>query len=75
MSPARTFLETGTTAHTGLNCFAITCIADTVFTTLTGLSGDSLSAITFPSGVTIYGNFTAITLSSGKIIFYCGTAL
>lgn len=70
MSPSRTVLETGTTAHTGLACFAITILSDVVFTTLTGMSGDALTAVTFPAGITIYGNFTAVTLASGSAVLY-----
>lgn len=70
MSPSRATLETGTTAHANLQCFAITFVTDTVFTTLTGLSGDAVASVTFPAGLTIYGNFTAITLASGSVVFY-----
>lgn len=72
MSPSRTTLETGTSAHTGLSCFAFTVLSDAVFTTLTGMSGDTIGGATFPAGVTIFGNFTAITLASGSIIIYQG---
>jgi hypothetical protein len=64
-------LFTDTTARTG-SWFAITVIADAVFTLLTDATrgGTALAADTFPAGVTIYGQFTAITLASGKIIAY-----
>ena len=62
-------LETGTTALTG-NWSAIAILTDAVCTTLTGMNGDALTAITFPKGLTIYGNFTAVTLESGKIVLY-----
>lgn len=70
MSPRASLLETGTTAHTGLACFAITMVADTVFTTLTGMTGDSVAGVTFSAGVTIYGNFSAVTLASGAAVIY-----
>jgi len=63
-------LESGTTALTGLRAGAITMLSDTVFSTLTGMAGDSVGGVTFPKGVTIYGQFTAITLTSGSIVFY-----
>ena len=63
-------LETGTTALTGLRCGAIQMLADTVFSTLTGMAGDAIAGGTFPKGLTIYGQFTAITLTSGSIVFY-----
>lgn len=33
-------------------------------------AGDSLSSVTIPKGMTIYGKFTSITVSSGKILAY-----
>jgi hypothetical protein len=65
-------VETGATALTGLNAYAIQCLADTTFATLTesGKSGDNMTGFAIPAGLTIYGNFTAITLTSGKIRIY-----
>lgn len=74
MSPSKSYLESGTTAHTvsslGKPIFAIGIVADTVFATLTGLDGDSLAGVTFTAGQIIYGNFTAVTLTSGTVILY-----
>lgn len=69
-SPSKSTLETGTTALTGLHCFAFVIINDAVFTTLTGMSGDALTAISFKAGTLVEGNFTAITLASGAIVIY-----
>ena len=76
-------VETGTTAVTGKNIAAIQMIEDTVFAALTpsdttngygvgSYNGDTLGSITLPAGMTIYGNWTAFTLASGKIIAYQG---
>ena len=72
MAPGKVTLETGTTALTGLKCFAITMLADTVFSVLTGLSSasDAVAGATFPKGLTIYGNFTEVTASSGSYLVY-----
>lgn len=70
MTPSKTTLETGTTAHTGLSCFAIGFLTDTVLTTCTGLSGDTVSGATWPAGFTLFGNFTAVTASSGSYVIY-----
>ena len=76
-------VETGTTAVTGKNIAAIQMIEDTVFAALTpsdttngygvgSYNGDTLGSVTLPAGMTIYGNWTAFTLASGKIIAYQG---
>ena len=76
-------VETSTTAVTGKNIVAIQFIEDTIFTALTpsdttngygvgSYNGDTLGSITLPAGMTIYGNWTAFTLASGKIIAYQG---
>jgi hypothetical protein len=62
-------LETGTTALTG-TWIGFTTITATVFTTLTGMGGDALAGVTFPAGVTYWGNFTAVTLASGSVVLY-----
>ncbi len=66
------FIE-DTDAHSGLNCHAIQIIEDTVFTTLTDPTmevADSISGITFPAGIIIFGAFTTITLASGSVLAY-----
>ncbi len=67
-------IETGTTAVTG-DFSAIQCLADTVFSVLTlpDFVGDALTAITIPAGTIIYGNCTAFTLTSGRVIAYTRT--
>lgn len=63
--------ESGTTAVTGNFC-AIQALAESVFALLTCAewSGDSTAGLPLPAGVTIYGQFTAFTLTSGKVIAY-----
>jgi hypothetical protein len=70
-------LITDTTAVTG-NFKAIMALSDTVFTLLTSdltKNGVAVAAAaadfgTLSAGMTIYGKFTAITLTSGKVIAY-----
>lgn len=63
--------ETGTTEVTGDFC-AIQTLTDTVFALITNTlgSGDAITAITIPAGVTLYGRFTAFTLTSGAVCAY-----
>lgn len=65
-------VTTNTTAVTGGNFRAITMLADTVFSVLTetGVTGQSMTSITLPAGLTIFGNFTAYTLASGAVRAY-----
>jgi hypothetical protein len=51
---------------------AITFIENTVFNAITvgDWSGDTITGETFPEGLTIYGNFTVIDLTSGACIAY-----
>ena len=77
-------LETGTTAISGKEIVAITFLEDSVFTVLTPESGtnlyigdsnnngDSSDSVTFPQGVTIFGRWSAFTLSSGSVVAYLG---
>ena len=58
------------TAVTTGNFVAIAIITNTVFATLTGSISGVNGTITFPAGMTLFGTFTAITLSSGKVIAY-----
>ena len=53
---------------------AITMIADTTFSTLTDANrdGTALTGVAIPKGITIFGRFTAITVSTGKCIAYKG---
>lgn len=62
--------ETGTTAITG-DFFAIQFVADSVFSLLTSnITGDTITGQTFTAGSTIFGRFTAFTLTSGKVLAY-----
>jgi|TARA_R110002096_G_scaffold73937_1_gene175135 hypothetical protein len=82
LGQAGSVFELGTTAVTG-SFVAITFLSDTKFTLLTpasssyiGTAGGSGDAIvntqTFPSGLTIFGRWTAFTLASGEVIAYTG---
>ena len=64
------FCEEGTTVITGKKVVAIQFLEDTVGTA--GGNGDSVAGNTFPTGLTIFGQWTAITLASGSIIAYEG---
>ena len=44
--------------------------AAVVSVTASNWTGDATTAVDIPAGETIFGNFTAITLTSGKIIAY-----
>ena len=48
---------------------AIQCVNDTVFSLLTetGVSCGALTGLTNPAGVTLYGRFSAYTLTSGAV--------
>jgi hypothetical protein len=83
LGQAGAIVETSTTAVTGKSIVAIQMIEDTVFAALTpsdttngygvgSYNGDTLGSVTLPAGMTIYGHWTAFTLTSGKIIAYQG---
>jgi len=59
---AITFLEDSTATLTSSNWSA-------------GSSGGSTAGLTYPKGLTVFGRFTAVTLSSGKAICYKGAKL
>jgi hypothetical protein len=62
---------TGTAANTDGPWCAIQALEDTVIASMTATNvTGTLSAIPLPAGVAIYGNITAVTLTSGKIIAY-----
>lgn len=53
--------------------FALTMVEDTTFSAITGLTlggAITLSSVTFPAGLTIYGNFTLVTINSGTVLAY-----
>ena len=60
-----------TTPDTGFVFVAIQVTEDAVFTTLTGNMANT-TALTLSAGLVIYGRFTSITLTSGKVIAYMG---
>lgn len=61
------YVTTGTiNSHTYI---AISALEDASIS-VTAVGGDSLSSVTIPKGMTIYGKFTSITVSSGKILAY-----
>jgi hypothetical protein len=71
-----------TSAHTG-SFIAITMIEDTVFNALTpadttygygvgSYNGNTMASETIPQGLTIFGRWTAIDLTSGACIAYVG---
>lgn len=62
---------TDTTATTG-PFVAITVLADATFSafTETNGSGNAMTGFVVPAGVTIFGQITAYTLTSGKVRAY-----
>jgi hypothetical protein len=63
-----------TSTHVG-KWHSISMITDTVFSAWEpsfDIYG-TLAGITFPAGFILFGNFTSITLASGKIVAYKGT--
>jgi hypothetical protein len=69
-----TYMDDGDNSTASTTYNAITMISDTYFTTLTdaGRDGTTLTGVTIPKGVTIFGEFTAITVDAGKCIAYKG---
>jgi len=84
LGQAGSILETGNTPVSGKEIVAITFLEDSVFSLLTPESGtnlyignsnnngDSTASVTFPQGVTIFGRWSAFTLSSGSVVAYLG---
>lgn len=62
----------GSANISGINFVAIQFLASTAVTVLTapGITGAGSLLTTFPAGVTIYGDFRAITITSGLLIAY-----
>lgn len=75
----QSFSESGTAtilaatgAVTGVNLCAIQCIEDTVFSVLTDKAersgyASSVTGRTYPAGFALYGQFTALTVTSGAV--------
>ncbi len=83
LGQAGSVFEDGTTALSGYKIVAIQFIEDSTFTALTpsssdfiGTSGGNGDAIdtgnTFPQGMTIFGQWTGLTLATGAVIAYLG---
>lgn len=62
----------GSSNISGINFVAIQFLASTTVTVLTapGITGAGSLLTTFSAGTTIYGDFRAITISSGLLIAY-----
>ena len=71
-----------TSVHSG-SFVAIQCVEDTVFNALTpadttngygvgSYNGNTMASETIPAGMTIYGRWTSIDLTSGAVIAYIG---
>lgn len=63
---------TDSVSRSNKNYSAITVLADANFSTLTGkdISGNAITGFAIPAGVSLFGIFTAVTLTSGKVIAY-----
>ena len=61
-----------TTAQTGKDYYAIYFVQESVISSITMANSTGASALvtTIPSGMTLFGNTTAITLTSGLAIAY-----
>jgi len=58
-----------TSAHTG-TWSAVQVITTATFTTFTGTGMTGFTGVAFPVGTVIYGDITAITLTSGSVVAY-----
>ena len=62
-------VRAGGTGTSGEFYRAITVLADAVIST-TAEAGDSLSSVTIPAGVTVYGLFSSVSVTSGEVLAY-----
>lgn len=64
--------KSGAAAAASGRFYAIQILNDTVFSLLTDslASGDAITSLTIPAGITLFGNFTAFTLTSGAVRAY-----
>jgi hypothetical protein len=62
---------TGVQSATGGNYNAIQVLAEASLT-VTASNGDSLPNVTVPTGMTIVGKFTAVSIASGTVLAYHG---
>lgn len=65
-------IVTDTTAQTNINAWKILALEATVIASATdeSLEAGAYTALPLPAGASIEGVFTAITLTSGKVIVY-----
>lgn len=56
-------------ASLGTHYNAVTCLEDCVLS-VTSASGNSLSGVVVPAGATVYGLFTAVSITEGSILAY-----
>lgn len=63
--------ETGTTAVTG-DFYRIDCLTASNFSLLTDAlaSGDAITGLAIPAGTSLFGRFSAFTLTSGAVRAY-----
>ena len=84
LGQAGAFFEDGTKVRSGYKIVAIQFLEDSTFTTLTpndtsfiatgsGSGNDVDTGNTFPQGMTIFGQWTGLTLASGSVIAYQGS--
>jgi len=72
---------TNSNSATAKNYCAITMLEDTIFATLSannwaiGSNGSAIIGTVYPKGLTIFGVFTAVTLTSGKVLCYRGATI
>ena len=64
-------VESGFSQPSGEVYRALTFVEDSVLTA-TSAEGDNLTSEAFPAGLTIYGKFNAVSVSSGRLIAYIG---
>jgi hypothetical protein len=65
------YTTTSVTAATGVSYGAIQALEASTFSSLTASNwSGTLGGMQVPAGVTIFGNFTALVLSSGRVVAY-----
>lgn len=64
-------IESGFSQPAGEVYRAITFVEDSVIT-VTCANGDGLTAEAFAAGLTIYGKFNTISVSTGRVVAYIG---
>jgi hypothetical protein len=62
-------IRTGGAGTSGEFYRAITVLADAVIST-TAEAGDNLSSAAIPAGVTVYGLFSSVSVTSGEVLAY-----